>query len=135
VDEPVAVIDPDPDVALVLRAYQAFARGDIEQAVADLHPAVEWVEPDEFPGGGRREGPAAVADYLRASRSTWAELVSRPTPFRRGDKIVIVHHVSGRMHDGSTPVVAVADVFTVEDGQVVRMKAYADPAAAFAQES
>jgi ketosteroid isomerase-like protein len=132
VSDPSVAGDSDPDVALVLRCYEAYARGDIEQAVAPLHPEVEWVEPDEFPNGGRRQGPAAVADYLRSSRSMWAELVSEPTPYRRGDKIVIVHHVSGRAVDGSTPDITVADVFTVKDGQVVRMKAYADPAEALA---
>jgi ketosteroid isomerase-like protein len=123
-------IDPtgsDSDVELVLRAYHAFARGDIERAVADLHPDVEWIEPDEFPNGGRRRGPDAVAEYLRESRASWSEMVSEPTAHRRGDKIVVVHHVSGRLVDGTPGDVTVADVFTVENGQVVKMTAYADP--------
>jgi ketosteroid isomerase-like protein len=41
---------------------------------------------------------------------------------------VIVHHVFGRVVDGSHRDVTVADVFTVRQGQVVRMQAYADPA-------
>jgi ketosteroid isomerase-like protein len=119
--------DSDPDVALVLDAYRAYARGDIDQAVIALHPEVEWIEPEEFPNGGRRQGPAAVADYLRSSRAMWTELVSEATPHRRGDDIVIVHHVFGRMVDRSHRDVTVADVFTVRQGQVVRMQAYADP--------
>lgn len=125
----------DPDVALVLASYEAFASGDIDRAVAPLHPDVEWIEPEEFPGGGRRQGPAAVAEYLRDSRGRWAELVSEPTPHRRGDDIVIVHRVHGRLVDGSTHEATVADVFTVRDGRVVRMKAYADPAEALASGS
>jgi ketosteroid isomerase-like protein len=121
----------DPDVVVVLNAYEAFARGDIDQAVAALHPDVEWIEPEEFPNGGRRQGPAAVADYLRASRAMWAELVSQPTPHRRGEDILIVHRAFGRLVDGTTQDVTVADVFTLRDGQVVRMQAYADPAEAF----
>lgn len=117
-------------MVLVLKSYEAFARGDIEQAVVPLHPDVEWIEPEEFPYGGRRQGPDAVADYLGSSRARWAELVSEPTPHRRGDDIVIVHHVSGRLIDGTAHDVTVADVFTVRDGLVVRMKAYADPAEA-----
>jgi ketosteroid isomerase-like protein len=39
------------------------------------------------------------------------------------------------MVDGSTPDITVADVFTVKDGQVVRMKAYADPAEALSRYS
>jgi ketosteroid isomerase-like protein len=120
----------DPDVVLVLKSYAAFARGDIDQAMASLHPEVEWIEPDEFPDGGRRQGSEAVADYLRSSRARWAEFISEPTPHRRDDDIVIVHHLSGRLVDGSPHDVTVADVFTVRDGLVVRMKAYADPAEA-----
>lgn len=123
-----------PDVALVLRSYEAYARGDIEQAVIPLHPDVQWSEPDEFPNGGRHDGAAAVADYLRTARAMWSELVSETTPYRRGENIVIVHHVSGRMVDGSTGDVTVADVYTVRNGQVVRMEAYADPAEALASD-
>ena len=118
----------DPDVAMVLDAYAAYARGDIEAAVAGLHPEVEWIEPDEFPNGGRRQGPPAVAEYLRRAREMWAELVSEPSAIRRGGDIVIIHHVSGRLADGTEHEATVADVFTVRNGQVVRMRAYADPA-------
>jgi ketosteroid isomerase-like protein len=120
----------DPDVAMVLDAYAAYARGDIEAAVAGLHPEVEWIEPDEFPNGGRRQGPAAVAEYLRSAREMWAELVSERSAVRRGGDIVIIHHVSGRLVDGTEHEATVADVFTVRDGQAVRMRAYADPAEA-----
>ena len=41
--------DPDPEIAVVLTAYAAFARGDIDQAIAGLHPHVEWIEPEQFP--------------------------------------------------------------------------------------
>jgi ketosteroid isomerase-like protein len=118
----------DPDVALIQAAYAAYARGDIEQVTAALHPQVEWIEPAEFPGGGRRVGPAAVAEYLRASRSAWAELSSSATVYRRGRDVVALHHVQGRLADGAQHEMTVADVFTVRDGQVVRMQAYADPA-------
>ena len=60
---------PDPEIAAVLTAYAAYARGDSDQAIAGLHLHVEWIEPEQFPDGGRQVGPAAVADYLRNSRS------------------------------------------------------------------
>jgi hypothetical protein len=49
--------DPDPEIAVVLAAYAAFARGDIDQAVAGLDAQVEWVEPEEFPYGGQARRP------------------------------------------------------------------------------
>jgi ketosteroid isomerase-like protein len=118
----------DAAVHLVLNSYAAYARGDVEAAVAPLHPDVEWIEPESFPNGGVHRGPAAVAEYLRASHAMWRELVSEPTASRRGDDIVVVHHVHGVLADGTPHEVTVADVFTVVDGQVVRMVAYADPA-------
>jgi ketosteroid isomerase-like protein len=118
----------DDGVALILRAYEAYARGDIATAVADLDPEVEWIEPDEFPDGGARHGPAAVAEYLRNSRARWADLVSEPTPHRRGSDVVIVHHVTGHLLDGTAAEVTVADVYTVRDGRIVRMHAYVTPA-------
>jgi ketosteroid isomerase-like protein len=120
----------DADVALIQAAYAAYARGDIDEVVASLHPQVVWIEPDEFPGGGRRVGPPAVADYLRASRSGWAELNSAATVYRQGATVVALHHLSGRLANGTPHEATVADVFTVRGGQVVRMHAYADPAEA-----
>jgi ketosteroid isomerase-like protein len=120
---------------MVLDAYAAYGRGDIDGAISGLHPDVEWIEPDEFPHGGRRQGPAAVAEYLRSARKMWAELVSEASAVRRGDDIVIIHHVSGRLIDGSSHEATVADVFTVRDGKAVRMKAYADPAEALGTDS
>jgi ketosteroid isomerase-like protein len=119
--------DIDADVELVLAAYSAFARGDIAAATAHLAPDVIWIEPDEFPNGGRHVGPEAVAAYLRASRKMWAALESRPEARRQGRRIVVRHHVSGRMIDGTPHENTVADVFTIRDGRVVEMVAYADP--------
>jgi ketosteroid isomerase-like protein len=63
--------DADQEIEVVLAAYEAFARGDAGAAVADMDPEVEWIEPLSFAMGGRRVGPAAVAEYLEASRSGW----------------------------------------------------------------
>ena len=98
-------------------------------------PHVEWVEPGQCPYGGRRVGPVAVAGYLRDSRSLWSELVSEPAATRRGNDIVAVHHVHGRLADGTVRDVTVADVFTFSNGLIVRMQAYGDPARALARYS
>lgn len=119
--------EPGPteqDVERVRAAYAAFARGDIDAAVRDLHPDVVWTEPEQFPGGGRRVGPAAVAEYLRASRASWSELVSQPEVTRRARDVVAVHRVSGRLADGTPAQGGAVDVFRFVDGLVVEMHAY-----------
>jgi hypothetical protein len=69
-----------------------------------------------------------VAEYLSAALAMWREPVSEPAAHRRGEEIAVVHHVHGRLADGTAHDVTVADVHTVTDVQVVRMLAYADPA-------
>lgn len=122
----------DPDVAIVLDAYAAFARGDAEAAVAAMDAAVEWIEPREFAMGGRRIGPEAVASYLAASRAGWKHLTSEPTAHRVGGEIVVVHHLHGILADGTPQDATFADCFRLLGGRVVRMRAYADPDRAFA---
>jgi ketosteroid isomerase-like protein len=119
-------IEPmDPDIDVVLRAYAAFASGDIATAVADLDPAVVWIEPDEFPGGGRHDGPAAVARYLQASYDGWRELHSDPAATRSGPDIVVTHRVHGILADGTPHEATATDVFTLVNGRVTHMQAHA----------
>jgi ketosteroid isomerase-like protein len=75
---------PDPEIEVVLAAYEAFARGDVAAAVRDLDPEVEWIPPVGSEDGSRRIGPEAVAEYLEASRAGWKHLTSDPTAERIG---------------------------------------------------
>lgn len=123
------------DEEIVHRAYEAFARGDIDAALADLHPQVEWIEPDEFRMGGRHVTRAAVHDYLSASRAGWRQLSTTATLHTVNGKVIAEHHLAGVLLDGSLREALVADIFTIRDKQVVHMQAYANPADAFAAES
>jgi ketosteroid isomerase-like protein len=124
--------DADPEVEVVLAACEAFARGDLAAATQGHDPEVEWIEPIDFPGGGRRVGPAAVAEYLEASRSGWKHLTSEPTATRVGPEIVVVHKVRGNLLDGTPREAEVADVFRFREGRIARMRAYEAPEEAFA---
>ncbi len=57
-----------------------------------------------------------MAEYLSLSRAMWSELTSEATPYGRGQAIVIVYHLSGRVADGASRDVTVAGVFTVSVG-------------------
>jgi ketosteroid isomerase-like protein len=122
----------DLEIEVVLAAYEAFARGDFAAAVKDLDPEVEWIEPIDFPGGGRRIGPAAVVEYLEASRSRWKHLASEPTATRVGPDIVVVHKMHGNLLDGTPHEAETADVFRFREGRIGRMRAYEAPEEAFA---
>jgi ketosteroid isomerase-like protein len=122
----------DSEIEVVLAAYEAFARGDIAAAVKDMDPEVEWIEPIDWPNGGRRIGPAAVAEYLEASRAGWKHLASEPTATRVGPEIVVVHRLHGILQDGTPNEAEAADVFRFREGRIGRMRAYEAPEEAFA---
>ncbi|MEU4196968.1 nuclear transport factor 2 family protein [Kribbella sp. NPDC026611] len=121
----------DPDLETVLAAYRAFALGDIDAAVANMAEDVVWVEPDEFPDGGRYDGRDAVAGYLRRSRDSWERLHSVPVARRVDNTIAVRHFLEGIGADGIDRKAEVADIFTVRNGLIVHMQAYADPDRAF----
>jgi ketosteroid isomerase-like protein len=130
-DETGSTDESDSDVDIVLSSYAAFARGDIDGAIANLGSDIEWIEPDELPNGGLRRGPVAVGEYLRAARAQWDQFISEPSAQRHGENIVVIHHFHGRTIDGEEGEGTLADVFTMKDGRAIRMKAYVDPNEAF----
>lgn len=71
-----------------------------------------------------------MAEYLQASRSAWRQLTSTRTAHRVGERIVVVHAVSGTLQDGSSAEATVADVYTLRDGAVISMEATTDIEAA-----
>ncbi len=115
----------------IRRAYDAFSRGDIQSAVktVEMAPDILWVEPPEFYAGGTYRGRQGVADYLTKSREASEKLQSLPEEILEvGNRIVVFVHFQawptggGQMREGH-----IADVYTVQDGQVVQMQAYSDP--------
>ena len=118
----------DGAIAKLRGAYAAFNRGDIEAAVVSMAPDIEWSEPAEFPGGGAYHGREAVKGYLSASRANWAEGASEPEKFIvAGDRIVVFVHARVRVKGSAEwNEVRLADVYTVRNGVIVAMRAFAD---------
>ena len=121
-------------ISQIRSAYAAFNRGDFDAAVAVLAPDIEWTEPLEFPGGGTYHGREAVKQYLMHSRAGWAEGSSEPERFiESGNRIVVF--VRARFRDKQNPEwheVALADGYTIHNGQIVQMRAFADRSQALA---
>lgn len=118
----------DQIISRLRSAYAAFNRADFDAAVAVLDPKIEWNEPLEFPGGGTYHGRQAVKRYLTQSRAGWAEGSSEPEKFiTAGDRIVVFVYARFRRRDSNEwQQVKLADVYSVRDGRIVEMKAFAD---------
>ena len=108
-------------------AYAAFNRGDIDTAVRFLDSQVEWIEPAEFPGGGTYHGVEGAKHYLAQSRAGAAQVISEPERFiPAGDRIVVFVHARVLPKNGDRwQDVRLADVYTLQDGRVTQMHAFA----------
>jgi ketosteroid isomerase-like protein len=115
-------------ITALREAYAAFNRGDMDAAVASLDPQIEWIEPAEFPGGGTYHGRDAAKGYLKQSRAAWSEVVSDPERFiTAGDRVIVFVYARVRPKGGKEwQEVRLADVYTVRDGKLVAMRAFAD---------
>jgi len=118
----------DQAIRLLRNAYDAFNRGDIADAVAELDPAIEWTEPASFPGGGTYHGRAGVSQYLTQSRAGWAEGRSEPEKFIvTGNRVVVFVHARIRTKGNDEwHEIRLADVYTFREGRPTSMRAFAD---------
>ena len=125
-------MDVTPDMEHVVTAlagaYAAFNRGDMTAAVEPLDAQVEWTEPAEFPRGGTYHGRDGVKQYLTQSRAAWGEVNSEAERFIIvGKRIVVFVHARVRPKGSDKwQDVSLADVYTVRNGRVVEMQAFAD---------
>lgn len=119
--------DMTSEIAALRGAYAAFNRGDIDAVVAWLDPQIEWTEPAEFPGGGAYHGREGVKQYLTPSRAGAAQVISEPEKFiPAGDRIVVFVHARVLPKGGGDwQETRLADVYTVRDGKIVAMRAFA----------
>jgi hypothetical protein len=115
-------------IATLRDAYAAFNRGDIDAAVQGLDAQIEWIEPVQFPGGGVYHGRDGAKRYLTQSRAASAEVISEPEQFIvAANRIVVFVHARVRAKGSSEwQDVRLADVYTVRDGKIVEMRAFAD---------
>jgi ketosteroid isomerase-like protein len=131
-EKEVHVESPTPELERTITAlrgaYAAFNRGDIEAAVEPLDDQIEWIEPTEFPGGGTYHGRDGAKRYLTQSRAGLAEGTSEPEKFiAAGNRVVVFVHAHVRPKgSGEWLDIDLADVYTIRDGRIVQMQAFAN---------
>lgn len=134
VDNPLPCLAAETEVLRV--AYAALNRNDIAGFVAALDPAVERIEPADFPQGGTYRGLEAVRAHISKGRGTWAEGSCEPQRFiaaPSGDRVVVFVRVRVRLkHEVDWREGRIADVFTFRKGKAVEFRTFADERQALA---
>lgn len=123
---------PVSDLDATRRSYEAFARGDMDGVVADMHPAIEWHQAQGLPHGGFYRGldevRRAVFDPL--DEEWWDEFDAVPDEYLdAGSEVVVLGRYRGRAKGtGKRLDVPFVHVWTWRDGKAVRFRQFLDTA-------
>jgi ketosteroid isomerase-like protein len=115
------------NVEAVRAMCEAYNEGDIEGALAKLHPDVEW----HGTVGGVDEGQVfrghrEVIEAFVESAEAWESQTLEMTRFiDAGDRVVVFwHEVARGRKSGAEVETETAVIYTVKDGAVVRVDPY-----------
>jgi ketosteroid isomerase-like protein len=106
------------NVEVVRRTFEAYSRGDYDEAASCLDPDVVWEVGQEMPALGR----AAVRAMWERWDSAWEEMETVPEDFlEAGDHVVVTVHYKARGRgSGIGYDERLFDVYTMRDGLCVR---------------
>lgn len=127
----------DENTRLVLRAYEAFGRGDMAALLDLLADDIEWVnpgDPEHDPNAGTFNGKDAVLGWFGGLAETVEFTTFEPREFiAQDDAVVSLVYAEATVRDtGRNFVNHEAHVWTIRDGKVARLRIYLDTAATLA---
>jgi ketosteroid isomerase-like protein len=114
---------PQENVERVKRAFDAFARGDLETAFEFIDPTFEVhdrVIPEASPS---KQGPDALIANVGMVTDAFGDVLWEPREVvDRGDRVLVRVHMSARGHHTSLPVEEdVGHIYTLNNGKAVRL--------------
>ena len=119
------------NLRLVQGLYEAFGARDRERILEIMHPEIEWIQNEGFPGGGLHKGAVHVLDdVLSQFRRDWDNWRARVTEWHDAGATVIAIGVYEGTYKatGKQLVAAFAHVYDIKDGRVVRFRQFTDTA-------
>jgi len=117
---------------MVQDMYAAFGRGDVATIIKHLAPDVEWSleGPESLPIAGRRVGHDPVKQFFQLLATTQTDhKLTIDEIVAKGDKVVSVGRYAAAVKaTGKRFDSAVAHVFTIRGGKVVKFQDFVDTA-------
>jgi uncharacterized protein len=117
-------------VEIVKRSYAAFADGDLDGVLADLHPEIEWQQAQGLPHGGVYHGVTEVRRNIfePLDAEWWSEFAAEPSEFLdAGDDVVVLGRYLGvAKGTGKLLDVPFVHVWTVKEGKAVLFRQFLD---------
>lgn len=120
------------NVQVAARSYDAFARGDLDAVLADMHDEIVWHQAQGLPHGGVYRGIDEVRRNVfdPLDRDWWDEFVVTPVEFvQDGDVVVVLGTYRGLARGtGKRLDVPFVHVWTFADGLAVGFRQFLDTA-------
>ena len=121
------------NVERVLRGYEALNRGDVDGAVQGLSADCEIELPPMLPEAGTHQGRDGLRRFWETWRDTFEEFrLEIEETIDAGDRVVVMASLRGTGKDSGaevhTPTFPI--IWTIRDGQAIRMEAHPTRAAA-----
>jgi ketosteroid isomerase-like protein len=114
---------------IVKGAYDAFARGAIDEVTAVMSEDIEWFEAEGGPYGGAYHGPQEVVENVFVPLGTeWEGFTVEPDRFVvDGDTVVAMGTYTGTYAEtGKSFEAPFAHAIDLDDGTIVRFQQYVD---------
>jgi ketosteroid isomerase-like protein len=119
---------PSDKIELLQSFYEAFQRGDLDTALDHCDPKVEVYLAADVVAAIRPRGRENVAKYLQSWFETWDEYNPEPEQFIEaadGEHVVAFIRLEARGKGSRFQMEErVADVFTVREGKIKRLRLY-----------
>ncbi|HLG86516.1 MAG TPA: nuclear transport factor 2 family protein [Alphaproteobacteria bacterium] len=116
---------------LVLDAWEAFWRGDIESGLACFADDATWTVPGLMKTSGIKRGKDEIRRFREGILGIFSELDRRLVALHAGEDVVILESaVTSRLKDGKAYENAACSVWEIRGGKVREVREYLDTAKA-----
>jgi uncharacterized protein len=110
------------NVEIVLGAYEAFNRGDMETAAKAMDPEIEWNVPDVLPDAQVYHGHDGVKAFWTSWMETFDEFrIEIEEALDAGESVVVMASIVGRGRDSGIVVdtPSFGHIWTLRNGRAV----------------
>lgn len=114
---------------LVTKTWEAFAKGDIKTAFANMSDEISWLIPGNLPGlSGLKKGKNGILEFARNAAKTFPNGLK--SEIRRvygdGDTVIVEMTNRGKLGNGRDYENEYCFVFEIEADKIRRVREYVD---------
>ncbi|MGH7933861.1 MAG: nuclear transport factor 2 family protein [Candidatus Binataceae bacterium] len=114
---------------LVKQTWQAFVKGDIKAAFANMSDEISWVIPGSIPNlSGLKRGKAGIIDLARNAAKIFPQGLTSEISrvYGDGDAVIVELTNSGKFANGKDYENEYCFIFEIEAGKIRRVREYVD---------